>query len=141
MRYLFASFLLTLSSCAWLQPKAAEQQKQAEAAVAATDECLEHPELAKKWGECNVKSTIFSRKDGIEACRKKFLKQPMPGSALVMRIRVQRSGQVRDVTADTSAMPQNIALERCLSKEISLLRFAPPPKGVKPVIFFPYQLN
>jgi hypothetical protein len=57
----------------------------------------------------------------------------------MLKIRIRPDGTVRDVAADDSVHPANKKLEACLAKEIGRLRFAKPPRGVKPVVYFPYQ--
>jgi hypothetical protein len=102
----------------------------------ATDQCLAHPELAKAWGECNVKTVIFQRKGGIGQCQAKYaLKKD---ETMMLKIRLRPNGRVRNVWAEEGA-PKNKDLERCLAKQISRLKFAAPPKGVSPVIYFPFQ--
>mgnify|MGYP000296530476 CR=1 FL=1 len=56
----------------------------------------------------------------------------------MLKIRLKPNGKVRNVHADNGSA-RNPALEKCLSKEISQLQFAAPPKGVQPVIYFPFQ--
>lgn len=128
--------LLFLAACA-SQPSVQEQE---EAAAKATDECLADSALAKEWGECNVKRTIYDRMEAIGACQRKFQKGSAKGDTLMLKIRVRPNGSVRDVRADENVRPVNKPLEACLAKEIGKLKFAAPPKGVKPIIYFPYQI-
>lgn len=128
--------VLLLAACS-SQPSVEEQEA---AAAKATDECLADSNLAREWGECNVKRTIYSRMEAIGDCQRKFHKGSRPGDTLMLKIRVKPNGRVRDVRADENVRPVNKPLESCLSKEIGKLQFAAPPKGVKPIIYFPFQL-
>jgi hypothetical protein len=124
--------LLSLAACS-STPTIEEQE---EKAAAATDECLANPAMAKTWGECNVKATIFQRAQGIGQCQTKHAKAK--GETLMLKIRLRQNGKVRNVWAEEGSA-RNRPLEKCLSKEISRLQFATPPKGVNPVIYFPFQ--
>jgi hypothetical protein len=128
------SFLALLSLAACSTTPSAEEQ--AEQAAQATDECLANPGLAKGWGECNVKSTIFQRAEGIGQCQAKHSKAK--GETVMLKIRLKPNGKVRKVWADEGTA-RNKPLEACLAKEISGLQFSAPPKGVNPVIYFPFQ--
>lgn len=130
--------LLLLAGCASSEQKAEENRTTP--AAEATDACLANPKLALAWGECNVKTTIFTRTAAIGACQRSFAKNSRPGDTLVLKIRIKPDGSVREVTADDSVHPANKKLEACLAKEIGQLRFAKPPRGVKPIVYFPYQL-
>jgi len=123
------------SACASLPPNADDE---AQALAEATDECLASPELAKRWGECNVKQTIFESSAAIRNCQMKHLKKAASGETLMLRIRVLPTGKVQDVKAE-GAGPKNRSLEKCLSTQIAKLRFAAPPKGVNPVVYFPFE--
>lgn len=135
MRILSLSLLLLLTACS-TTPSGTEEELDAQAAEA-TDQCLANPELAKTWGECNVKKTIFSRMSAIGDCQMKHVKSPGQ-EALMLKIRLKANGKVRDVKAEDGTA-KNRGLEKCLSQEISKLQFAAPPKGVSPVIYFPFQ--
>ncbi len=127
---LFLSFLLI--SCASSSPEVEDSERLAEA----TDSCLADPQLAKAWGDCNVKTTIYDRMDVIMAC------QTQHGSgkrdSIQFEIEVNAKGGVKKVGA-TNNLNKNLPLESCLKKEIEKMKFAAPPKGVKPVIQFPYR--
>jgi hypothetical protein len=129
--------LLLLPACATSPEKKAAEE--AAAAAEATDKCPANPKLAEEWGECNVKRTIYSRMAAIGVCQRTYAKGSRPGDALVLKIRIKPDGSVRDVKADDSVHPTNKKLEACLAKEIGRLRFAKPPRGVKPVVYYPYQ--
>jgi hypothetical protein len=126
--------LLLLVSCS-STPTIEEQE---EKAAKSTDQCLANPQLAKTWGECNVKTTIFRRADAIGQCQAKHGKSNPQTETLMLKIRLRPNGKVRNVWAEDGSA-KNKPLERCLSQEISRLRFAAPPKGVDPVIYFPFQ--
>lgn len=134
VRYLTLFAFLFLAACS----STPSTERADEEAAEATDACLADPRLAESWGECNVKATIFSHMEQIRSCQQRFAKGPAPKEALILKIRLRPNGKVRDVFAEEGG-PRNRALEACLSQEISKLRFAAPPKGVKPVIYFPFQ--
>lgn len=115
-------------------------EEQEEAQAAATEECLEHPELAKGWGECNIKRTIFDRIPQIRACYEKGSKNFDFHGDLILKIRVRPTGKVRDVKVEEASL-KNKMLSSCLVKEIGKLQFAKPPKGINPVIFYPFSLD
>jgi len=135
-RFLFAT-VFALTACATSPEKPAEVD--AAAAAQATDTCLSNPALAEQWGECNVKHTIYGSRAAIAACQAKFAKASKTGGVLMMKIRIKPDGFVKEVAADDSVYPANKKLEACLAREIGKLRFAKPPKGVKPVVYYPYQ--
>jgi hypothetical protein len=136
MRILSLSLLLLLSACT-TTPSGTEEEVDAQIAAEATDHCLANPELAKAWGECNVKKTIFSRMDAIGQCQMKHSKADSK-DAMMLKIRLRPNGRVKDVRAE-EGKAKNRGLEKCLSSVISKLKFAAPPKGVSPVIYFPFQ--
>lgn len=125
--------LLSLAACSTAP---STEDRAEEAAAEATDECLANPAMAKSWGECNVKTTIFQRAEGIGQCQAKHGKAK--GETLMLKIRLKQNGKVRNVWAEDGSA-KNKPLEKCLSQEISRLQFAAPPKGVNPVIYFPFQ--
>lgn len=143
LRHRFAFWplaLVLLATACSSTPMKSEEELIEEEAAAATDACLKDPALARSWGECNVKRTIFDRMDQIGACQKKHGKPAKPGDvsgAMLLTIHLKQDGRVQNVKAEQS---KNKPLEACLGKEISKLKFASPPKGVKPVIYFPYQM-
>lgn len=124
--------LLSLAACSTTP----STEEQAEKAAEATDACLANPAMAKVWGECNVKTTIFQRAEGIGRCQAQHGKAK--GETLMLKINLKKNGKVNKVWAEDGTA-RNKPLESCLSKEISSLQFAAPPKGVKPVIYFPFQ--
>jgi len=136
MKLLSLSLLFLLSACT-TTPSATEEEIEAQIAAEATDQCLANPELAKDWGECNVKKTIFSRMDAISQCQMRHAKASS-ADAMMLKIRLRTNGKVRDVKAE-QGKAKNKNLETCISKVIAKLQFAAPPKGVSPVIYFPIQ--
>lgn len=131
MKIVFALCLFLLAACA-SQPSTEEL---AEEAAEATDACLANPKLASSWGECNVKKTIFDNSRAIGQCQQKHAKPSK--DPLMLKIRLKASGAVHNVQAEDGS-PRNKALEGCLSREIAKLKFAAPPKGANPVIYFPF---
>jgi len=134
MKFVSLSLLLLLAACS-STPEVTDEEQAAQVAAEATDQCLANPALAKAWGECNVKATIFGRMEGIGACQMKHGKN---NASMMLKISVRPNGRVKGVRAEDGAA-KNRPLEKCLAAEISRLHFAAPPKGVKPVIYFPYQ--
>jgi len=134
MKFVSLSLLLLLSACS-SAPEVTEEENAAKAAAEATEQCFANPELAKAWGECNVKKTIYGRMEGIGACQ---MKHGQNNAAMMLKISVRPNGRVKEVRAEDGAA-KNRPLEKCLAAEISRLHFAAPPEGVKPVIYFPYQ--
>lgn len=121
-----------LSSCAGSSP----EQQEAERMAQATDECLANPELAKTWGDCNVKTTIYDRMDRIMRCQTEHGSKTR--DSIEFELELNAKGLPRRVNALSNAN-KNVALENCLKKEMMKMKFATPPKGVKPVIQFPYR--
>lgn len=131
MRKLFFLALFALTACSTTPSEPSEAEL-----AEATDECLSNPKLARAWGECNVKSTIYQGSDGIARCQKAHAKAN--SETLMLKIRLKQDGKVNKVWAEEGTA-KNKPLEGCLRKEISKLQFAAPPKGVDPVIYFPFQ--
>jgi TonB family protein len=129
---LFSLFLLTACS----GTKAEIDQEEAREAAAATDQCLTNPALARDWGECNVKATIYDRIEALDACDRQHGRKAK--GAMILKIRVTPQGRVKDVKADDSGV-KNPPLEKCLGRVIAKMKFAPPPRGVQPLIYFPFQ--
>ena len=132
LKFFAPAFLFLAMACS----STPTEQKTEEQAAEATDRCLANPELAKEWGECNVKTSLFAQKEGIGKCQSQFSKNP--SQTMMLKIRLKPDGSVRRVKAEEGG-PKNRNLERCLSKVVEKIRFASPPKGVKPVIYFPTQ--
>lgn len=93
--------------------------------------CLENPALAKKWGECNVKKTIYDRRKKLDACVK-YTKQPQES---ILKIKLFANGKVQNVVFEDSLGEKKSA--KCLKREFLKMKFAPPPSGVNPTIMYP----
>jgi len=130
MKTLFTVLLVfTLVSCA----SAPTEEEIAQEQPKSTNECLSNLEMAKEWGECNVKTTIFSRKKAISQCQAKHAK---PNQTMMLKITLQPSGRVKNVRAETGSA-KNRRLETCLRQAMGKLQFAVPPTGANPTIMFP----
>lgn len=130
MKTLFSALLLSiLASCA----SAPTEEEIAEGKAQETNECLSDPELAREWGECNVKTTIFSRKQEIAQCQSKHSR---PNQSMMLKIDLLSSGRVKNVRAETGSA-KNRRLENCLRQAMRKLQFAAPPAGANPTIMFP----
>jgi hypothetical protein len=132
MKKLFLLLPLFLIACSSAPSESPEEETLAQA----TDECLANPKLAKSWGECNVKSTIYDRMDVIMGCQTKH--GIGKRESIQFLIEVKPNGGVKKVSANKNEN-KNQLLEDCLKVEIGKMKFASPPKGVKPVINFPYR--
>ena len=131
---LVLSLLLTLAACSGSQPAVEEESHEASQSI---DTCLSQPELANSWGECNVKKTIYDNLGKVRTCHAK--NRAVKGTAM-LKFRLRPNGQVRSLHLDQGGT-RDKKLAACLSQAFSKVRFAPPPKGVKPTIFFPLDLN
>jgi hypothetical protein len=133
-------FPILLSACA-STPDSILSENEAEAQAEATKECLSDAELGNDWGECNVKKTLFSRMTKIRACYAKDSnkKYDFHGD-LILKIHVFPNGKVKETKVEEGSL-KNKMLSTCLVKEISRMRFARPPKGIHPVIYFPFNLE
>jgi hypothetical protein len=134
MRSSVLSLFLTLTlltACA-----GPETREEAPPAPTSTDACLANPALASEWGECNVKTTIYDNMEKLRSCQSKGT---TGGATLMLKIQVTANGHVRRVRPESGG-PRNRALETCLKQALATVKFAPPPKGVKPVIYFPLQM-
>lgn len=134
MRHLFLLALLaTLTACS-SSPETVSEEASAEERSAHTDECLDNPELAKTWGDCNVKKTLFLESDALAKCRKA---NPKAKGTVNFQLHVRKDGTVK------SAKPVGGGGKHtfCVVKVLKGLKFAPPPGGKEPVITIPYQLE
>lgn len=104
-----------------------------------TDACLSDSNLSQEWGECNVKRTIFDNMDSLRACQTKHVATASSGGTMMLKITLRNSGKVKNVRPEAGGV-RNRPLEGCLSKAFAKVKFAAPPKGVKPVIYFPLAL-
>lgn len=100
-----------------------------------TDTCLDHPEMAAKWGECNVKSTLFNSSDAFAKCRKAGGKAT---GSVNFELSVRGDGTVK--SAHAQANDQNPRLISCVRRAMKRLKFAPTPEGKDAKITVPYQL-
>lgn len=137
-QFLFLALGLTLSFAACSSSPSGPDIDETENAAPSTDECLAKPALAETWGECNVKKALFNRAEQIQSCHQKS--KMRAGGTLMLKITVRPNGRVRSVRPEEGG-PRNKALEKCLGKALSDLRFARPPEGVKPVIYFPVDFS
>lgn len=129
-------FLLSLTLAMLTACSAPETKEEAAPADNSTDACLANPARAMEWGECNVKKTIYDNMSKLQACQSKGT---TGGAALMLKIQVTPTGHVRRVRPESGG-PRNRPLESCLKQAFASVRFAAPPKGVKPVIYFPLQM-
>ncbi len=120
---------LALTACA------SSPETEDDAPSASTASCLNDPALSEAWGECNVKSTIYKSMGKITSCFHAKKKASPPGEML-LTLRLQSNGKVEHVHLD-QGLEKDKDLSKCLKRELAGLRFASPPKGVKPVIYYP----
>jgi hypothetical protein len=136
MRFLPLVMVLALTACSSSTERAPEAPLTEEQAAEQTDQCLDNPELARSWGDCNVKHTLFLEADALAACRKNAPKAK--SGVLQFELQVKADGKVRSAKAKSkSKFPK---LEKCLVGVMKKLQFAAPPSGKEPVITVPYQL-
>ncbi|MGZ3694861.1 MAG: hypothetical protein ACXWQO_11840 [Bdellovibrionota bacterium] len=129
---LISFFILT--ACSGSAP-----QKEEAPAEPTTDACLADSNLAAEWGECNVKKTIFENMNGLRACQTKHVATASAGTTMMLKIKLRPNGKVQHVRPEAGGV-RNRPLEGCLSKVFAKVKFAAPPQGVKPVIYFPLSL-
>lgn len=125
--------LAALAACSGSTPSG-ENATAEEQNAADTDRCLDNPELARTWGDCNVKHTLYLRSEELAKCRK--LAPGQKGVAHLI-LEVRANGSVKSAKASGDG---NAKLRGCLSRVMRKLRFAPPPNG-KASIDIPYQLG
>lgn len=112
-----------------------------DANTAKTKNCLEHPELAAAWGECNVRKVIYEKVPKIRACYEKEKDKNYDKSGdLLLKIHVRSNGRVRDVQIAEGSL-KNKMIAGCLLKELQKARFARPPVNLQPVIYFPFSFS
>ncbi len=138
MRYVLFLSLFALAACSSSTPERAENASDTEQVAAEnTNNCLDNPELARTWGDCNVKHTLFDAAAPLAACRK--LAPKAKAGNLNFELQVIKGGKVKYAKAKSkSNYPK---LEACISKVLKGLKFAEPPTGKEPVITVPYQLE
>jgi hypothetical protein len=102
-------------------------------AASSTDACLDNPELAKSWGECNVKNTVFGAGPELEKCRKA---SPKAKGAVSFELHIAPNGSVKRAKALGAHHGKHTS---CVAKVLQKLQFAPPGKDA--TITVPYQLE
>jgi hypothetical protein len=130
----FLAFIL-LASCSSSEPKlnsdsSASGQSQASKL---TDSCLDNPELAKAWGECNVKSTVFQASEKLEKCR---LANLDASTTVNYEIKILGNGKVKSVKPLGGRHGKHT---NCVSRVFRKLQFAAP--GKESIITVPYQIE
>lgn len=137
MRHLLAlSLLVSFAACSSSPDTAPDAPTEEQQAAIDTDVCLDNPDLARQWGECNVKHTLFLAGGDLAKCRR--LAPKAKSGALNFQVQVKRDGSVG--FAKASPKSRFSKLEACISKVMKKLKFARPPAGTEPVITVPYQL-
>lgn len=127
---LLLSTLLIFTACASSPPPAEKEE------AGSIDNCLAHPELADAWGECNVKKTIYDNLPRIRSC----VENSKSKGTMMLKISLKPNGAVKSLRPEAGG-PRNKLLEKCLSRAFNRVKFATPPAGVKPVIYFPLDLG
>lgn len=136
MRILLAIAALALTACSSSTPQRAETARPEEKhAAAQTDKCLDNPELAKAWGDCNVKSTVFQASADLEKCRAKA--KNVKGS-VDFELRIRANGSVKHARVVNG---RHGKLTNCVAKVFKKLQFAAPPQGKEATITVPFQLE
>jgi hypothetical protein len=123
MRALLFTSLFLFAACS-SEPSTPERADKAspeeQKAAAHTDECLDNPELAKSWGDCNVKSILYQASSKLEKCGK--------GAGTVnFELRVKADGTVKSA----KALGQKGKHVSCLGHVLQGLKFARPGNDVK----------
>ncbi len=128
--------LVLLAACSGSTPERANDASSEEKAAASeTDDCLDNPELARTWGDCNVKHTLYSESAAFAKCRRIA---PAAKGTVTFELRVKGDGRVRGAKAlGGNKSPKLVA---CLTNVMKQLQFAPTPKGNDSTIQVPYQL-
>jgi hypothetical protein len=132
-KFFLAVLLTACSSSAPTPERAAGAPDEEQQAAAHTDACLDNPELARRWGDCNVKHTVYLASADLEKCRGK---SPGANGTVSFELRVAGDGSVKSAKALGGAKGKHTA---CVAKAFRKLRFAPPPRGKAVTITVPYQ--
>jgi hypothetical protein len=135
MRAIFFALPLILFACSSAPERASEAPAEEKHAAAQTDNCLDNPDLAKNWGECNVKHTVYMAADSFAKCRKAAPKAK--GSVVYFDLAIKSDGTVKNAKAKGGAGK----LTKCLGGVMKKLQFAQPPAGKEVTITVPYQLE
>ena len=98
-----------------------------------TDQCLDNPNLAKEWGECNVKYTVFRASDALGKCRKA---SPAAKGTVSYEVKIKADGHVKSVKRVTGPNNKHTT---CVWRVFRHLQFAAP--GKEATITVPYQLE
>jgi hypothetical protein len=128
-------FLVACSSSTPTPERAANGTPQEKQAAARTDQCLDNPELAKSWGDCNVKNTVYMASSQLEKCRKN---SPGAHATVNFELHILPDGKVK--SANLLGAKHN-KHTNCLARVFQKLQFAPPPNGYDATITVPYQLE
>ena len=127
--------VLLLAACSSTPERAEHSAPEEKKAASQTDQCLDNPDLARSWGDCNVKQTVFLASTDLAACRKA---SPAAKGTLNLELRIKGDGFVKSAKAVSGPKGK---LSACVAKVMKKLRFAPPPNGKTAKINVPYQLE
>lgn len=139
MRKMFALVLplVFLAACSSSTPeRATDAPAEEKAAARETDECLDNPERARTWGDCNVKHALYAESAALAECRRT---NPSARGSVDFELKIHGDGTVRNAKAVGRA--QKTKLVACLTRVMKTLQFAPTPKGKSSKITIPYQLE
>jgi outer membrane biosynthesis protein TonB len=136
MRFFYLLPFLALAACSSAPERATEAPQTEQQAADNTDKCLDNPELARTWGDCNVKHVLFDESGSLSSCRK--LAPKAKSGALTFELQVKKDGSVKYARAKPSSKYPK--LEGCIVRVMKRLKFAAPPEGKEPMITVPYQL-
>lgn len=131
----FLIFAACSSSPSTTPERAESAAPEEKTAASQTDQCLDNPELAKSWGDCNVKSTVYLASGKLAKCRKA---SPDAKGTVSFEVRIRPDGTVKSAKALGGKHGKHTA---CVARVLRKLRFAAPPKGKEAVITVPYQLE
>jgi len=133
MRALYLFALFAFSACSSSEPKLEEASSPEKQAASKTDKCLDNPELAKAWGECNVKNTVFEASEKLEKCRRA---NPGATGTVNYEVKILSGGKVKSVKPMGGQHGKHTV---CVSRVFRQLQFAAPGKDA--TITIPYQLE
>jgi hypothetical protein len=140
MRAIILLAPLLLFACSGSTPppppeRAADANAADQAAAAQTEQCLDNPELAKTWGDCNVKSTVYLASEQLGKCR---VASPKAKGTVSFQLRIKPDGTVKSARALGGKHGKHTS---CVARVFRKLKFAPPPQGKEAPITVPYQLE
>jgi hypothetical protein len=128
------AFLLTACSSNTAAPDRAASAPPAEQkAAASTDQCLDNPELARSWGDCNVKSTVYGAEADLAKCR---ALAHHPKGEVNFQLKIKADGSVRSAKVLNG---RHGKLTNCVAKVFKKLKFASPGKDV--AVTVPFELE